>query len=124
MRAFADKKYDYYELTQSLGFDGRDYMLPDGSIFYHDKDDDVKGSIGDGCLKLCWTPDGNCYGRIAGDCMAFHASFKDTDLFKLVQRKEDGIDVIAKECLKETIKNLESALNKTIEAITYLKNKL
>ena len=52
----------------------------------HDKEDSINGSIGDGCLKLCWTPDGNTYGWIAGGAMCFHAAFKRTDLFELVQK--------------------------------------
>lgn len=109
MRAFEDSRYDYYELTQSLGLDNNKscYILPKGSIFYHDKHDSVRGSIGDGCLKLCWTPDGDCYGWICGDSMAFHASFKNTDLFRLVCSESYTEEVNE---LKNAIKVLESQL--------------
>jgi len=44
----------------------------------------MKGSIGAGCLKLCWTPKGNCYGNdvVNGLCagtIVFHASAKDDE---------------------------------------------
>lgn len=115
VRAFSDPQYNYYELTKSLGLedDGR-YLLPAGSIFYHDKNDSVKGSIGAGCLKLCWTPDGNCYGRICGDCMAFHASFKDTNLFKLVQPEKVNEEI---KKLKEIAIHLEYQLDDLKEKI-------
>lgn len=119
MRAFQDGRYDYYELTQSLGLDNRrsHYILPAGSIFYHDKHDSVKGSIGDGCLKLCWTPDGDCYGRLCGDSMAFHAAFKNTDLFRLVQ-PESYADKINE--LKDTINTLERQLADAKEQLNKL----
>jgi hypothetical protein len=109
IRAFSDMSYDYYELTQSIGLDNnnKEYILPAGSIFYHDKSDSVRGSIGDGCLKLCWTPDGNCYGWICGGSMAFHAAFKNTDLFRLVQ-PENYIDKVIE--LKNAIAVLENQL--------------
>lgn len=119
VRAFADSQYDYYELTQSLGLDNKNgqYVLPAGSIFYHDKNDSIKGSIGDGCLKLCWTPDGNCYGWICGDSMAFHASFKNTNLFKLVQ-PEKYIDKVNE--LKSLVFDLEEQLRSVREKIDKL----
>lgn len=121
MRAFKDPKYDYYELQQDLGFNnsgkGRQgYILPKGAIFYHDKEDSVKGSIGEGCLKLCWTPEGNCYGWICGDCMAFHAEFRNTDLFKLVKQHE----LTKAEKLKEMISDLERQLKDAKEKLKEL----
>lgn len=109
VRAFQDDRYDYYELTQSLGLHGKknEYILPAGSIFYHDKEDFVHGSIGDGCLKLCWTPDGNCYGWICGDCMTFHAQFKYTDLFRLIRHEPHDRNV---KQLQDTVKELEEKL--------------
>lgn len=121
VRAFSDKKYDYYKLTKSLGFNDsgygiEQYILPKGAIFYHDKDDSVRGSIAEGCLKNCWTPDGNCYGCIGGDSMSFHASFRKTDLFELVQRADDSkIDK-----LKNLIKDLEEKLQKAKEQLEEL----
>lgn len=112
LRAFSDKRYNYYELTQSLGFNNsgygiKEHILPKGSIFVHDKDDNRLGSIGDGCLKLCWTPDGNCYGGLCGGAMMFHSAFKNTDLFILVQSSED-INKIKK--LENLISDLENQL--------------
>lgn len=119
IRAFSDMSYDYYELTKSIGLDNRnnEYLLPAGSIFYHDKNDSVRGSIGAGCLKLCWTPDGNCYGWICGGSMAFHASFKDTDLFRLVQ-PEKYIDKVNE--LKNAISVLESQLEELRKQVNEL----
>lgn len=84
MRAFEDKRFDYYELTQPLGFNGKEYLIPDGAIFVHDTEDDVRGSIANGCLKLCWTPNGNTYGCLCADTIVFHAAFSRTDLFRKV----------------------------------------
>ena len=105
MRAFSDIKYDYYELTKPLGLSKYhdQYILPKGSIFVHDKDDDKLGSVAQGCLKLCWTPEGNCYGTICGDTVIFHASFKDSDLFRLVKSEKEMR-------LKSLIINLEEQL--------------
>lgn len=90
IRAFSDNRYDYYELTQSLGYGNKDYILPKGSIFIHDKNDSKLGSIAEGCLKLCWTPDGNCYGSICGGAMMFHSAFINTDLFRLIQSSKEN----------------------------------
>lgn len=91
MRAFSNGKYDYYELMKPLGLSkcGDEYILPKGAIFVHDKDDDKLGSAAQGCLKLCWKPDGNCYGTICGETVIFHASFKDSDLFRKVQSEKE-----------------------------------
>ena len=56
IRAFSNPKYDYYELTEDLAG-----LVPKGTIFVHDTDDSVRGSVAQGCLVSCWTPDGNCY---------------------------------------------------------------
>lgn len=96
MRAFEDNRYDYYELTQPLGFSHNNYLIPDGAIFVHDTDDFERGSISEGCLKLCWTPDGNCYGSLCSDTVIFHAAFRHTDLFKKVDT--DRIDKTVQEC--------------------------
>lgn len=123
MRAFQDKRYDYYMLKKPLGHDHRqhrigEFLLPAGAIFYHDKNDSVKGSPGDGCLKLCWTPEGNCYGWIAGDGMAFHSFFKNTDLFELVQKatiETDSEEVIA-EAEKE-LSDIEIQIHKVLKEL-------
>ena len=85
VRAFESDKYNYYKLTKDLAF------LKAGAIFYYDPDDYTRGSISDGCLKLCWTPDGNCYSGIAGGTVVFHTAFIDTDLFEKVDRTFDNI---------------------------------
>jgi len=77
MRALSNRKYDYYELLQDFG------VLEKGAIFYHDKNDHMYGSIAEGCLKLCWTPDGDCYSGLCGDTIFLHYDFtKDEDLFR------------------------------------------
>lgn len=105
MKAFENNKYDYYELTQPLGFRKNDYLIPDGAIFVHDRDDSVRGSIAEGCLKLCWTPDGNCYGKLCADTIVFHADFRHTDLFEKVSSGKISkiktlIDDLKKQLLK------------------------
>ena len=87
IRAFSDKNYDYYELTVNLGLDKRkgNFILPKGSVFVHDEDDCEHGSTAQGCLKLCWTPDGNCYGWLCANTVIFHAALKDSNMFTLVQ---------------------------------------
>lgn len=79
VRALSDKKYEYYKLTKDIGF------LKAGAIFYHDPYDDIYGSISEGCLKLCWTPDGNCYSRLAGGTVILHYSFAKSDLFEKIE---------------------------------------
>ena len=85
IRAFSDISYDYYRLTQDLGTG-----LKKGAIFVHDPKDDVYGSIAEGCLKLCWTPDGGCYSGesncgLCGGSVIFHYSFTRSNLFEKVQ---------------------------------------
>ena len=81
IRAFSDERYDYYELMQDLGG-----IVPKGAIFIHDTDDTENGSITEGCLKLCWTPDGNVYldrtNGICGGTVIFHAQFTKSDMFR------------------------------------------
>ena len=114
MRAFANNKYDYYELTQSLGFYKNNYLIPDGAIFVHDRDDKVRGSIAEGCLKLCWTPDGNCYGSLCADTIIFHADFRNTDLFKKVDTHKINE-------LEELICNLERQLSEVKDELKKIK---
>ena len=56
-KAFSDKNYPYYILQKDMP------LLDKGAVFYYDEHDSYKGSIGAGCLKLCWTPEGGCYGN-------------------------------------------------------------
>ncbi|MFE8095802.1 hypothetical protein [Bacillus toyonensis] len=48
------KHMDKYILQKEM------FDLPIGTVFVHDKDDNIKGSPVEGCLKLAWTDDGNC----------------------------------------------------------------
>lgn len=109
IRAFSNPKYDYYELTKSIGgnYLGRAAeILPAGSIFVHDTDDHEQGSITEGCLKLCWNPDGNCYGMLCANTVVLHAAFKDSDMFKIVRRGQKS-----KICeLKDKIAKFENDL--------------
>ena len=116
MRAFENNKFEYYELTQPLGFNGKTYLVPDGAIFVHDTTDKVRGSIAEGCLKLCWTPDGSCYGYLCADTVVFHADFRNTDLFKKVD-----MDRINK--LEELIDKLEKQLSDAKDELRNIKGK-
>lgn len=108
-RAFEDKRFNYYELTQDLGG-----LVPKGAIFVHDTDDKEYGSYAEGCLKLCWTKDGNCYkgrdGMICGGTVIFHASFRNTYMFKLVMENK-----VSK--LENLIYKLESQLESAKEEL-------
>ena len=84
LRAFAYKDCDYFRLTRDLG------KLEKGAIFVHDKDDTVYGSISNGCLKLCYTIEGNCYTYVGGSVI-FHYDFVNTDLFEPIPRTVDNI---------------------------------
>lgn len=93
IRAFSDQRYDYYRLVKPLG-----NVLPAGTVFVHDKGDHVYGSLANGCLKLCWTPDGNCYRTavntgLCANTVILHARFADSDLFELAQKADDPIEV-------------------------------
>ena len=83
IRAFSDTDYAYHRLTQDLTD-----LLPKGAIFVHDPNDSIYGSISEGCLKLCWTPDGNCYGNLCAGTVIFHYAFVRTDMFERVDIKE------------------------------------
>lgn len=80
IRAFSNPKYDYYRLKHDFG------LLKAGTIFYHDTDDTVYGSVLYGCLKNCWTPDGNCENGLCGGTVVLHAKFINTDWFEKVER--------------------------------------
>ena len=84
IRAFSDPKYTYYRLTRDLG------ELKEGAIFYHDPDDSCLGSPAQGCIKLCWASNGNCY-RYCGGAVIFHWDFANSDLWFYMpnQRKPD-----------------------------------
>ena len=123
IRAFSDDRYDYYELTTPLGYvDNKDeFLVPARSIFVHDTDDHELGSIVNGCLKLCWTPDGNTYGSLCGGTVIFHSEFINTPLFKLVKSRKN-IDEIA--TLKESINELKIGIEKVENQLDALNDKL
>ena len=85
IRAFSSPEYDYYKLTKDFG------LLKAGTIFYHDQDDDTYGSMANGCLKNCWTPDGNCFDRLCGGTVILHTDFINTDWFEKVERTVDSL---------------------------------
>lgn len=80
-----EENYNFYKLLKDIpGVDA-------GAIFYWDENDNVYGSIADGCLKLCWTEDGICYHSkdncgLCGDTIIFHASVRNNrEWFELVK---------------------------------------
>lgn len=79
VRAFTNPNLDYYKLTKDFG------LLKAGTIFYHDQDDDVYGSVAHGCLKNCWTPDGNTENGLCGGTVILHYNFIHTDWFEKVE---------------------------------------
>lgn len=84
IRAFEDDNYDYYQLNWDFG------CLKAGAIFYHDPDDRVYGSIAKGCLKLCWTPDGDCYSGLCGGTVILHYEFAETSWFTKIRKRNPG----------------------------------
>lgn len=104
IRAFSDERYDYYELTTDLGG-----IVPKGAIFVHDTDDTENGSIAEGCLKLCWTPDGNVYfdrtNGVCGGTVIFHALFTKSDMFRKVRSRKvsfaDKVIDILEKCIND-----------------------
>lgn len=54
------------------------FDLPIGTVFVHDKDDNIKGSPAEGCLKLAWTDDGNCQKGVSycAETFIFHAKVR------------------------------------------------
>lgn len=85
IKAFSEPGYNYYRLKNDFGF------LKAGAIFYHDTDDQENGSIAEGCLKLCWKPDGGCYSQLCGGTIILHADFaEEDDLFERVCKEDDS----------------------------------
>lgn len=80
IRAFSKPEYDYYRLTKDFG------LLKAGTIFYHDPDDTIYGSVAKGCLKNCWTADGDIYGSICGGTVILHYEYVNTDWFEKINR--------------------------------------
>jgi len=101
-----DGSYNFYELLQDIpGIDA-------GAIFYWDKEDDIHGSLAEGCLKLCWTKNGGCYSGkgncgLTGDAIIFHASVRENSKwFKLVQEYVEDIDDTPQELSIEEIEHM------------------
>lgn len=122
IRAFSNNKYDYYELTKAIGcrYRGTKTILPAGSVFVHDIDDHEQGSIAEGCLKLCWKPDGNCYGMLCANTVVLHAAFKDSDMFRIVQRGQNSKALE----LEEKLDSFEDRLIKLKDEMIKLKDEL
>jgi hypothetical protein len=106
--------YDFYELLQDIP------SIDVGAIFYWDKNDTVYGSVAEGCLKLCWTPNGNCYKGegncgLCGDTIIFHASARtNIKWFKLIQES-----IKIKENIPEmTIGDIENELGYKFKLVT------
>ena len=104
-KAFSNPNHTYYRTTKDIGF------LPAGTIFFHDKEDTLYGSIAKGCIKLCWSPSGDCVGnieqRICGGTVIFHYSFVEkSDLFEEVEPAQSEIGII-----KDQITRLERRCN-------------
>lgn len=123
IRAYSNPKYNYYELTKPIGckyFNRQEILLPAGAIFVHDTDDHEQGSIAEGCLKLCWNPDGNTYGSLCANTVVLHAAFKDTDMFRLtkVSRKSNCNKLLDK------IKYLKSKITELTDEIEKVENEL
>lgn len=113
-RAFINPNHTYYRTTKDIGF------LPAGTIFVHDEEDTFHGSTMKGCLKLCWSPSGDCVGnseqRICGGTVIFHYDFINKGgLFKEVKPEQTEIEV-----MKDQISRLEQQYNRLWEA-TYNK---
>ena len=83
IKAFSDPHYTYYRLTKKFG------LLKAGTIFYHDPEDTIYGCAACGCLKNCWTADGNCDNGITGGSVILHHAFAETDLFEKVEWTPD-----------------------------------
>lgn len=74
-RAFCDKDTEYYQLLIDIG------RIRKGT---YDPEDDIRGAW-NGCLKMCWTFDGDCYNDLAADTIVFHKSMmEDETVFKKV----------------------------------------
>ena len=100
-RAFSNPTHTYYKTTQDIGF------LPAGTIFVHDEEDTVYGSMMQGCIKLCWSPSGDCVGisnhKICGGAVIFHYSFIEKGgLFEEVKPAQTEIEI-----MKDKIDRLE-----------------
>ena len=63
--------------------------LKAGTIFLHDKNDNIKGSIGCGCLKNAWV-NGNCQGGWCAETHVFPGQLiDDPEWFKSIKNKKN-----------------------------------
>lgn len=112
IRAFSDPRYDYYELQKDL-----EGLVPKGAVFVHDVDDKENGSIAQGCLKLCWTPDGNTYigdrGSLCAGTVIFHAAFRNTSMFRQISSSEEG----AKKEILQKLHDMKAEVDKLIDEV-------
>jgi hypothetical protein len=61
--------------------------LKAGAIFVHDTEDCIRGSFGDGCLKLAWI-NGDCQQGFCADTFSLHASVRrNEEWFKKIEQK-------------------------------------
>jgi len=110
--AFNALNYDYYRLKKDIG------PLKAGAIFIHDKEDNIKGSVACGSLKLCWTPDGRCYSNFCGGSVILHPNFsKDKTLFEFIPPDDRRIE---KEEILTCIERLKTNEMNKDEALNYL----
>ena len=115
IRAFSDDRYDYYELQKDFG------PLKKGSIFVHDPDDRMYGSIAQGCLKLCWTPEGNCYSDLCANTVFLHYKFaRDKSIFKLVKKTNTKQYKIKAKLVIDLETDLEDEERPTEETVKFL----
>jgi hypothetical protein len=72
------------------------------------------GSVSNGCLKLCWTPEGGCYSSLCANTVFLHYSFvKDKTFPKKVDiNNSKSILLNQIKDLKTQIKQLERQINK------------
>lgn len=89
------EKYDLYMLKKDIPLAKKD------TIFYYDPNDNVRGSVSEGCLKLAWdtygcSQDTCCFCE---DTLVFHAdALNDKGWFKLVKKGKDRTFKKCKTC--------------------------
>ena len=88
--------YAVYELVKDIP------LCKKGTIFYYDPDDSIKGSIGQGCLKMAWTKEGSCQNGLCGDTIIFHArARKDKNWFKKIKDAKPNSNLIRRVAMSE-----------------------
>lgn len=120
LRAFSNKLYDYYELTENFKIDP-DTTIPKGSIFVHDKKYQSIDIPTKGVLRLCWTPEGESYCNIGGGRLNLPICFIDKPIFKLVQKASTQVDI---NLIENKITEIESLMHRANMALNEAKNLL